>query len=93
MIKTAVGKTKNEEPEMFHLAPDMQDRAGILGRARTRLVELRFKCAMDLADPARRGNTDLPIEELAKIQNAIDAIDEAIADDRERAPKKPVRAS
>ncbi len=90
MTKAAV---KDENPGMFGLDRGMQERAEILGRARDRLVELRFKCAVDLADPARRGNTDLPIEELAKIQLAIDAIDEAIIDDRGRASKKLARSS
>lgn len=91
MTKAAAVGPKDEDAGMFHLDPDLLKRAEILERARDRLVELRFKCAADLADPARRGNTDLPIEELAKVQNAIDAIDKAIADDRRRASKTPGR--
>jgi len=81
--------------ENSRLRPGSQGQkpAEILERARDRLAELRFKCAMELADPARRGNTDLPIEELAKIQLAIDAIDEAIMDDRGHASKKLARSS
>ena len=90
MTKAAI---KDKNPGMFRLDPDIQERAEIFERARNRLVELRFKCAIDLADPARRGNTDLPIEELAKIQYAIDAIDEAIIDDRARTSKKLARSS
>jgi hypothetical protein len=93
MTKAAVAKTTDENPETFRLDPDVPKRAEILERARTRLVELRFKCAIDLADPARRGNSDLPIDELARVQNAIDAIDKAIADDRGRGSKNSARPS
>jgi hypothetical protein len=90
MTKAAI---KDKSSGMLSLDPGIQERAEILERARDRLAELRYKCAVGLADPAQRGNTDLPIEELAKIQLAIDAIDEAIIDDRARMSKKLARSS
>ncbi|TCU68237.1 hypothetical protein EDE08_109366 [Bradyrhizobium sp. R2.2-H] len=66
----------------------MSDPIKELEKARLEMVSTRRRLVSILAGSYERGKTEDATEKLIQIQKAIEAIDAAIADEKQTAPKK-----
>jgi hypothetical protein len=71
----------------------MTDHVEILQQAREQMVKARRKIAEELSKPYSSNTTPGSRSAFIDIQNTIEQIDKAIADERKNAPRAPVKVS